>query len=986
MNKLFPLALTLLGAASVPNSFAALPAGTVLTAPRPLATAAEGTVVEYPAGSGTFYTLGGFNSGYTWVTAINSPAADLIVPDSLDVDGRRYEVQCVGDNGVALDLTACPNLRSLTLPATIERIYEGALPAWPELHLQSTNVPELHSNASMDNLTAIYVPAEALATYESRWPDANVWPKGWTPMRLTIDNTAPGELAQKILAHIDNDWTRVNELTVTGTMNSQDFQTLGRLTHLTAVDLSATDATSLPASTFNGKKRLTRVVLPESLTAIGDNAFYGCRHLTDIDLSHVQTIDYNAFANCYALKRVDLSEQLTSVGSYVFAYSGLESVSLPASLKAISSQTFYNCASLSRVELAEGLETIGYNAFEGTALAEIQCPASLRTIGSDAFSHCDNLTTVQLNEGLTTIDNDAFRSCPSLTAMTWPSTLTDCPAGAFYQSEAMRELTVKAVLPPNTGGTCPLESSDLTYATLRVPAVSVDAYRQASGWNQFLTILPLEGDIATMRVDRAFTVADAATLTGQPDITLVHNDSKSSNYAQLTVAGTATLAAGNFTQSHRLDYRPTDNGSVHTALVANAPMTAESVSVRMRFYTDRWHFISFPFDVRVADIQVPEGTYWVIRKYSGADRAAARMDATWQNMTADSTLHAKEGYILQLTSQNESRVELTFPAVDNSNKNRYFAADDVQVPLSKYVAEFSHNRSWNLVGNPYPAYYDSRLIEHSGPITVWDGDNYVAYSLEDDSYVLKPGEAFFVQRPDDEAAMVFAAEGRQLDETAVSRTLARRLAPAGRTVVNLTLTGDSLADRTRVVLNDEASPAYELERDASKFMSSNPDAPQLYSQADGVRYAINERPAADGRVSLGASFGHDGRYTLALASCSDARTGVTLVDRQTGSETDLTRGAYTFDALAGTADGRFELRLTSVPTAIDDAGAAASCRVSTAAGLLCIEAPQAVLVTVTAADGRQLYRARTAGARLDVPAGVYIVRAGSFTQKVSVTE
>ena len=221
MNKLFPLALTLLGAASVPNSFAALPAGTVLTAPRPLATAAEGTVVEYPAGSGTFYTLGGFNSGYTWVTAINSPAADLIVPDSLDVDGRRYEVQCVGDNGVALDLTACPNLRSLTLPATIERIYEGALPAWPELHLQGTRVPDLYNGASLDNVSAVYVPAEALSTYESRWNEVNVWPEGWTPTRLNIDTTATGELAQKILAHIDNDWTRVNELTVTGPMNSQ---------------------------------------------------------------------------------------------------------------------------------------------------------------------------------------------------------------------------------------------------------------------------------------------------------------------------------------------------------------------------------------------------------------------------------------------------------------------------------------------------------------------------------------------------------------------------------------------------------------------------------------------------------------------------------------------------------------------------------------------------------------------------------------------
>jgi len=89
--------------------------------------------------------------------------------------------------------------------------------------------------------------------------------------------------------------------------------------------------------------------------------------------------------------------------------------------------------------------------------------------------------------------------------------------------------------------------------------------------------------------------------------------------------------------------------------------------------------------------------------------------------------------------------------------------------------------------------------------------------------------AFFIQKPVEMKEISFSAEGRQLNATVRQRTTTRSTVSPNRTVFNFTLNDDTYTDRTRVVINPEASMDYEMSRDAAKFMSDDKDVPQLFT-------------------------------------------------------------------------------------------------------------------------------------------------------------
>ena len=98
-----------------------------------------------------------------------------------------------------------------------------------------------------------------------------------------------------------------------------------------------------------------------------------------------------------------------------------------------------------------------------------------------------------------------------------------------------------------------------------------------------------------------------------------------------------------------------------------------------------------------------------------------------------------------------------------------------------------------------------------------------------------------------------------------------------------------------------------------------PGIAHLYTIADGVKYAINERPIGDGEIQLGMQLPTAGTYTLALTK--SASLPVTLVDCLTGDETDLTANAYIFRADAGTQNSRFVIRIggaTGIRTVVSE--------------------------------------------------------------------
>lgn len=323
----------------------------------------------------------------------------------------------------------------------------------------------------------------------------------------------------------------------------------------------------------------------------------------------------------------------------------------------------------------------------------------------------------------------------------------------------------------------------------------------------------------------------------------------------------------------------------------------------------------FPFDVDPASITVDKDVLYAIRYYDGAARAQYGAGSSWQDVPSGEMLHAGKGYIIQFNRQVS---QFTVKAVRNANKDIFFSNASRKIALNEHASDYAHNRSWNLIGNPYPCYFDIKSMECSAPIIVQDGRGYSAYSPVDDRYALKPMEAFFVQKPLDMENITFRPEGRQKDGTIVENEGYTRSAASERTVYNLTLGNKDYTDKTRFVITPAASAQYDFGKDASKFMSEDKEVAQLFTIENGVQYAINERPLGKGVIRLGVYIGQKGEYTFNMGENIPSEGEIILVDKQEDKETDLKNGSYSFDAEAGTYTDRFEIRLSIVPTDIQD--------------------------------------------------------------------
>lgn len=935
------------------------------------ATLDDGTVLGFRRSGSTVYLCGAI-----------SQKGDVTIPDSIYYSSTRYAVNYVGYN--RCDFDNALSVTSLTLPATITYIYY--LPASVKV-LHMNNYISSFNSGQLSNLAKVLVPESTFASYlgNSSWRDyvlINV--EGTEPLRITINMTKAGEFAQLLLQQTDN-WYKVNELTVVGKLNTDDLNVFKRMEQLTKLDLSRAIIDNIPnqfdgangtGSSRYGFSILEELILPE-VNSIGDYAFAECYRLKSITMPKVNTLGYGAFSRLGA-SQITLPESLTSMADYTFYCSNLTSIEIPSSITEISDCCFNGCSALKSITIPSSVTKIGHESFRESGLTSVTLPG-VKSIGSRAFYNCKQLAEVTFTEGLESFDTEPFYGCNALTEIDLPSTLRSMNSQAFRNCYGIKKVISRAVIPPthNNNGDI-LYGCDKTDVKLYVPIMSIDKYRAESGWKSFYTILPMEDKTSNIHIYDYATIDDASQFTTDCDMTLnwIHqNRNGSSQYycGALDYNGNSPLSMHNYEQYHYMGRSNSNNPYSYeahfTSLIPNGTMRSDNVQTTLRIYdTNTWYFISLPYDVKVSDITYTEGAQFAIRKYSGNNRAM-QTGSTWVNLTADDTMNAYEGYILRCNKQN---ADFTFPAINNTNKNKVFEKESVVMPLGEYLSEFEHNRSWNLIGNPYPCYYDTRRMDFTAPITVWNRYNqrYDAYSPVDDSYILHPAQSFFVQRPVDQATITFDKAGRQKNATVQNlQANARRYAAANshRKIFNVLMNNGTVEDHTRFVVNSNASLAYELDKDASKFIADDNVAMLVYTVENGVKYAINERPMADGIVSLGFYANENGCYSLSLNT--EENDNVILIDHETNTKTILT-GEYHFTAKAGYNDSRFTIMFgesTGIST------------INVDNGVISANSPYSVYTI----DGR-LVGNYDAGTTANLSKGIYVINSKDVKRKIIV--
>lgn len=767
--------------------------------------------------------------------------------------------------------------------------------------------------------------------------------------QITVDLPEPGSMGTEVLYQTDH-IKNVRRLKVRGKMNDDDWKKIQMMSYLYELDLSEAETTHVPESQFDG-----------------DNADYAARFLRTVILpKEMEIIESCAFRNTF-VENVTFPISCTKIGTQAFFNSSIKEALLPDNLEELGNNeeshssfdsVFNGCRQLKKVAIGSKLKNINHHTFYGCeGLQEINMPNCITNIYDYAFNGCSSLQTVTFGddgntnenqpvifpEGLINIGRYAFSGCKSLYSINVPSSVTSVGEYAFdgcaglvsaelganvyslYNSKSifagcssLRTLrlnspTVVKVNESTYEPYRPIENSYRANITLQVPAFAVNNYKLDQYWYNFKVVEGFETEEVPYWPVNGSLVLNRERFGGCPDLTIYANGSlkingdAAQNFQDVTV---------NQNRSSYVDGCLLSNCD-HITINGNLTLSYNMGTANKN--ENSWHFTSLPFDMKVGDIDA-KGAQLAIRTYDGANRAANGATGSWKKLTADDVIPAGTGFIFQT----DQAVWIDFKAVENETKQYIVSPDEFVKALAANASTTASNAGWNLVGNPYQCYYNDHMLNFTGPITVWSGSSYTAYSITDDDYAIRPNEAFFVQCPENVSSISFPTQGRQLTSVIESQNAAPGLrteaAGTSRCLIDLTVSRDSLTDRTRVVLNEQATLGYELTRDASKFMSMDTRVPQLYTvDADGTQYAINERPVADGTALVGFYAPTKGTYTFSLSRCDADH--VWLTDRETGLTVNLAEGDYVFSAEAGTTAQRFILGLegaTKIEHAVSD--------------------------------------------------------------------
>lgn len=267
----------------------------------------------------------------------------------------------------------------------------------------------------------------------------------------------------------------------TVTINSNYFMGVNR-----GIDLDFIYNNFCPLSYLFGNQ-VENYILGESITVIGNYAFYGCTRLVNVTMTNgVTSIGDNSFENCSSLTSLTIPNSVTSIGRCAFRdCTNITTIVFPEGLKEIGESVFDGCSNLINLNISvidyaafcknkvvglinnhigkpfhlidsegieikkyiipDGVTSIGGEAFcNCTDLTSVTIPLSVTSIGNSAFKGCGSLSSIQLPEGIITIESSAFQGC-GFTEIQIPSTVTSIGDNAYKNCTKL----TSAIIPKN---------------------------------------------------------------------------------------------------------------------------------------------------------------------------------------------------------------------------------------------------------------------------------------------------------------------------------------------------------------------------------------------------------------------------------------------------------------------------------------------------------------------------------------------------------
>ena len=245
-------------------------------------------------------------------------------------------------------------------------------------------------------------------------------------------------------------------------------------------------------------------VIPNSITSIGDYAFYNCTGLTSITIPNsVTSIGGYAFRECSGLTNVVIGNSVTSIGEEAFKdCTGLTSVVIGNSVTSIGESAFSGCTGLTAVHISDLAAWCNidfansdanplYNAknlyINGDLVTNLVIPNSVTSIGDAVFANCINLKSITIHDGVKTIGESAFSGCSKVETIYIGNSIESIKNYAFANCNNIFEIEIASKKAITASGNV-FSNDAYNNVCLYVPKGRKFAYERTTPWKNFYIV------------------------------------------------------------------------------------------------------------------------------------------------------------------------------------------------------------------------------------------------------------------------------------------------------------------------------------------------------------------------------------------------------------------------------------------------------------------------------------------------------------------